>query len=249
MFGLRWITLGILTYIIELCRWNTQIQYQHTIYSTEHCCFLFFQCYRFCSFSSKVTQLQAVFFQFQRNQICHTRSIITAIGFRHSFLRYQTIFTDNVGNSRKCSTITQRMLKKPFHCFVAHRFFTGVDNTLQEKIGFLQLIPEERVNLRKFKRLKIIFGNSLGTHHVQSGEEPATSGRLLICNSFGVYLHGKMSIHSCQILLIQCKFTNVIVSDGITKSLIGSGALIALFNLVQHRFADSPFSVLCLHGK
>lgn len=66
---------------------------------------------------------------------------------------------------------------------------------------------------------------------------------------FGFYLDGEVGIHALHILLVECQFTDVIIAYGIAERLVGSRALITLLDLSKHFGADTPFSLLCLHGE
>ena len=163
---------------------NAQVEHQHTVYGAQHLRLVLLERRLFGPLCGAVAQLQTILTQFFGNQPCHARCILTAVRLGHHLFGYQAIFRDNVSHPGKRAAITQRIAEEPFHHFVIHRLFAGIDNALQEKIGLLQLIPEEVVVLRKFKRPQSIPGYCFGTHHVQPGEQPATARRLLICNSF-----------------------------------------------------------------
>ena len=141
------------------------------------------------------------------------------------------------------------MLEKPFYGFIVQGFVTGINDALQKEVCLLQLVPEKRINFREFKRLETVFTDGFGTHHIQSCEKPATTGWFLVGDAFRIYFYGEMSIHSGQILLVEGKFADVIVANGITQSFVGTGSLVTLFDLVQHRIADTAFPILRLYGK
>ena len=178
------IPLAVLTYIVELSRWHSQSQHQHTIHRAQH---LFLTAFNRCSllsFSSHFSQFQSEFLQLQANQRRHVRGVFTAVCFRHSFFRHETVFRHDVGYSRKGTSVAQWMLEQPFHCLVVHRFTSRFNNSLQEQIGFFQLVPEERIYLRELQSWQVIACNGLGTHHVQSRKQPATARRLLVGDAF-----------------------------------------------------------------
>ena len=141
------------------------------------------------------------------------------------------------------------MLKEPLNCFVAHRALAGVNDTLQEEVGFLQLIPKERIDFGELKRWEIVLGKCLGTHYVQSRKQPATSGGLLVCDTLGIDFNGEMCIHARQIVLIECQFADIIVANSIAECFIRSCSLVTLLDLFKHTRANAPFSILCLQRK
>ena len=168
--------MGIILSPCKFCGRNAQVQNEQPVDSAEHFSFRFLQSSRFSALSSHIAKLNPLFAKLQGDQTGHAGSIFTTVRFRHYIFGYKTIFTYNVGYPGESSTVTQRITEKPFHHFVVHRFVTGVDDTLQEKVRFLQLVEEKRISLRELKRTQMILVNRFGTHHVQPRKEPATSG-------------------------------------------------------------------------
>ena len=195
---------------------------------------------------SEITELKPLFTKFQGDQTCHTGGIFTTVGFRHHIFGNKPVFTDNIGYTGKCSTVTQRIAEEPFHHFIIHRLTAGVDNTLQKEISFLQLIEEERISLRKFERTEVMLGDRFGTHHIQTCEKPATAGRFLIGDTFGRHFDGEMCVHPFQVILIESQFTNVVATDSVADSLVSRSVCVTLLDLLHHGVADASFHFLRL---
>jgi hypothetical protein len=56
----------------------------------------------------------------------------------------------------------------------------GRDDGLEEVVGLLHLVPEQRVVLRELEVLDAQLGGSPGAQQVEAGEEPAASALLLV---------------------------------------------------------------------
>ena len=194
----------------------------------------------------KITELKPLFTKFQGDQTCHTGGIFTTVGFRHHIFGNKPVFTDNIGYTGECSTVTQRITEEPFHHFIIHRLTAGVDNTLQKEISFLQLIEEERISLREFEGTEVMLGDRFGTHHIQTCKKPATTRRFLVGDTFRRHFDRKMRIHAFQIILVESQFTDVVVADGVADSLVGGSVCITLLDLLHHGVADATFQFLRL---
>lgn len=83
--------------------------------------------------------------------------------------------------------------------------------------------------MREFERTQMVFIDGFGTHYVQTGEEPAASGRFLVGDPLGVHFDRKMCIHPLHVVLVQGKLADVVVADGVPDSLVGRSTLITLF--------------------
>lgn len=196
--------------------------------------------------AARSAELKALFTEFQGNQVRHAGGVLATVRFGHYVFGDKAVFAYDVGHAGESTAVTQRVVEQPLYHFVVHRFVAGVDNALQEKIRFLQLVEEERIGLRKLERAEIVAGDGLGTHHVQTGEEPAAAGRFLVGDAFGVHFDGEVRIHTFQVFLVESQFADVVVADGVADSLVSRGVLITLFNLLHHVVADAAFCVLSL---
>ena len=158
----------------EFRRRFSEVEDQHTVDFTQHLGFTFCQCFRFRAFC--VAQFQSVFFQFQADQVGHTAGIVAAIGLDHDTGRNDAVFHQVVGYAGKLSAVSDRILEQPFHHLVVNRLFPRVDDSLEEKVGLLKLVPEEVIVLREFEFRQVILGDDLCTYYVQSCKQPATAG-------------------------------------------------------------------------
>lgn len=91
-------------------------------------------------------------------------------------------------------------------------------------------------------------GDGFGTHHVQTGEEPATAGRFLVGDTFGIHFDRKVRIHTFQVVLVQSQFADVVVADRVADGLVIRSVLVTLLDLLHHVVADAAFHFLRLCG-
>ena len=244
--GFYGLAFGVVLRPCEFCGRYTQVQDKHAVDGTQHFCFCFLHGGRLGVFRCHVTELQTLFAKFQSDQTRHADGVFAAVRFGHHVFGDETVFAYDVRHSGECTAVAQRIAEQPFHHFIVHRLVAGIDDALQEQISLFQLIEKERIGLREFERTQIVFVDGFGTHYVQTGEEPATSGRFLVGDTLGVHFDRKMRIHPLHVVLIQGKLTDVVVADGVPDSLVGRSALITLFDLLHHVSADAAFRVLCL---
>ena len=67
------------------------------------------------------------------------------------------------------------------------RFSLYINDSLQEKVCFFKLVPEEVVVLREFEFRQVILGDDLRTNNIQSCKQPATAGGFLVRDPFTVH--------------------------------------------------------------
>ena len=129
------------------------------------------------------------------------------------------------------------MLEEPVHFPVVERQVLRVDDRLEEEVGFLQLVIEEEIVLRKGESVQIVLLDHLGAEHVQSGEEPAAAGGFLVGASLGFYDVGKMKVH----LLaggVGGQGVDGRSIEGVAEGLIGCGGAVAFADLGKERLVD-----------
>ena len=88
-------------------------------------------------------------------------------------------------------------------------FLDGINDSLKEEVGLFKLVVEEQINLREFEFLKILLVDELATKHIQPGEKPTTSRRLLVGDSLRWNGIIEVSVLFRLIVLIESKGTNI----------------------------------------
>ena len=124
--------------------------------------------------------------------------------------RHDTVLGDKVGNSRKLAAVVDCVTEKPLHLAVIHGQVTGVDDTLQEKVGLLQLVIEEDVVLGELERTEIILFYHLSPEHIHPGEQPASAAGLLVGYTLGRDLIGEIEIIPGLYALTDSKLVDII---------------------------------------
>ena len=107
---------------------------------------------------------------------------------------YESIFGNEIRKHVPLSTVTHqvRVAEKMRHESTIQRLASGLNHTLQEKIRALQLVPEKHVRLTQLEGLgQIVLSHHLNSDHVQTREDPASSGTFLCrCLSLNTDLIG-----------------------------------------------------------
>ena len=105
---------------------------------------------------------------------------------------FESVGIKNLAEAREMdagelSAVSDRILEQPFHHFVVDRLFPCINDSLQEKVCFFKLVPEEVVVLREFEFRQVILGDDLRTNNIQSCKQPATAGGFLVRDPFTVH--------------------------------------------------------------
>ena len=128
------------------------------------------------AFLHHVAQLQRLFAELALDNGAHFGRILSRIGLRTNFRRYQPILLSKVGDAAESATVADGTLQEETYTQVVNGFLASVDDTLQEKIRLFQLVIEKEVILgeRDLKGVLMPLGE-IGTQHIQSAEHPATA--------------------------------------------------------------------------
>ena len=102
-----------------------------------------------------LAKFQAIFAELGRDDRRHARGVFSRITLRHHLHRNQSVLVYKVGNAAKSATIANRTLKEELHHRVVHWLVGVVYNSLEHKVGFLQLVVEAKVNVRKLYAQRI----------------------------------------------------------------------------------------------
>ena len=173
--------------------------------------------------------------------------MLAAVGLGHRFLRHKAILTHHIGYTRKGASIAQGMLEEPLYGAAFQGLATGINHALQEEVGLLELIEEEGIDLRKLAGGEVVLGNGLGTHDVETGEEPATTRGLLVGDTTGVDPHAEVGIHGLTILLVDGQGAQIRCTHSVAQGFVGRSGLIGRTNLLHHLRRDG--SLLRLKGR
>ena len=154
----------------------------------------------------------------------------------------QTVFGYQVGYSGELAAVSYRVTEKPLHLAVIHRKITGIDDTLEKKIGFLKLVIEEDVVLGELKGSEVVLFNHLGTKHVHPGKQPAASAGLLVGDTLGLHLVRKVVVVGGLNALLHGELVDVIGRNGILQGQFLGRSLPALTDPVHHLVSDTALS-------
>ena len=142
------------------------------------------------------------------------------------------------------SAVSDRILEQPFHHFVVDRLFPCINDSLQEKVCFFKLVPEEVVVLREFEFRQVILGDDLRTNNIQSCKQPATAGRFLVRDAFAVHFMGKVGVEVVFTVVVDCQFVDVVARDRIVNGFVGRRSFVGLLDFLQHSGRDAALCLL-----
>ncbi len=139
------------------------------------------------------------------------------------------------------------MAEKPVHCLVVHRAFSEVDDALEEQIGFLKLVEEEIVVLRQLEFRHPFLSHDLGAEHVESGEQPASSGTVLVGDSLTFHPVGEMSVETVFCVRIRGEFVDVVSAQSVADSFFRRRKIHPGFHPFEHlrSYTSVLFCVSC----
>jgi hypothetical protein len=60
------------------------------------------------------------------------------------------------------------------------RIVEGIEDVLEEPVGFLELVPVQRISLAELEGLQVEFLDCADAHRVEAGEHPAAARALLV---------------------------------------------------------------------
>ena len=237
------LSAGILGSPSELLHRFAHREDKHAVDGAEH---LGLQVLKLLLAALGIAQLESKFAKFLLDDGSDTRGVVGIESLGHHFGRHNTILGYEVGHSGIGTAIAQGMLHEPLHHLVGERTFASVDDALQEEVGLLQLVPKERVPLGKLARRPPMTGHSLGTQHIESREEPATAGRLLVGDTTRLHAVAEMSVKpATEILLAEGKGAHIIGRNGIHQRTVGRRTLINRSYPVKHLRSYAPLLGRC----
>ncbi len=94
-----------------------------------------------------LAQLQTHLAEFEFDQAADLAGISGLIVVWHHLRRHYAILLHQIGHTAEGTAIRERILEEPINHTVIHRLLTCVDDSLEEKVSFLQLIIEEQIAL------------------------------------------------------------------------------------------------------
>ena len=149
-------------------------------------------------------------------QVSHeVAGAVAVVCLGHHVLWHETILRHQVCHACVCASVAQRVLKQPRHNLVVKRLFARVDDALQEKIAFLQLVVEEEINLAKEEILHAKRLHGTIAQHICSCEEPAASALLLVADAGALNFYAEMRVRRLCVLLIQCNRLDAAAAYGV----------------------------------
>ena len=127
------------------------------------------------------------------------------------------------------------MAEEELHPWVVHRLIGTVDDALQHKIGFLQLVPEEEIGVRELHfLLALMCLREVAAQYIQAAEHPATSRTFLVMNVLRGCQHREMVVKANLSPVVLGQVVNRVRRNGISQGLFGHGRGLRLLNLLQH---------------
>ena len=141
-----------------------------------------------------LAQFEPVFAELEGEHTGHFAGVVGVVAFGHHLRGHHAVFAHHVLHTGEGAAVRNGVLEKPLHRLVVHGAGGIVDHRLQEEIGFLQLVVERVVALRKFEFGELALLDHLGAHHVQAREQPAASRRLLVGDAFGGGFVGEIGV-------------------------------------------------------
>ena len=118
-------------------------------------------------------------------------------------------------------------------------FLGGIDDALQHEVGFLQLVPEEKVVLREVDGEGVGTLGKVGAQHIESAEHPAAARGLLVGDALLLGLYAEPGIQLTRIGLILCQIVDGVGCQRIAQGTVGSRRSILLLYLLQHLLRDT----------
>ena len=169
------LAIGVFGGPLKFCGGHTIYLYKHFIYHLQLFFFHGKQLLLLGSIVGCIAQAQAKLAQFPLEQGIEGVGVVAGVCFGHNSLGYNSIFSNKVGYTGVCATIAQRVFEEPIHNTVLFGLFACVYDTLQKEVRFFELVEEKVIYLRELECSKVLLGNHFGTHHVHTGEQPATA--------------------------------------------------------------------------
>ena len=203
--GGNYLAFGILLLPGELGRGFAHGEGKHAVDGGEHLGLLGFETVGGNAFlRGHVAQLQSVLAQLECDEAADGGGVVGVVGLGHGFSGHEAVFVDEVGHAGELATVADGVLEEPFHLFAVHGLLVGVDNGLEEEVGFLELVVEEEVGLRELEvGGEVVLANGFVAQHVHAGEHPAAAGGFLVGDGLALDSVGEVGVEGGGVLVVE----------------------------------------------
>ena len=116
-------------------RWRfAEADGEHVVDRGEHLRLLLLQRVFLAAFGGHVAELEAVFAEFEGDELRHARRVVGRVAFRHHLCRHESVFHHHVLHTAECAAIAEWVFEEPFNRLVAHGLRGVVDDSLEEEV-------------------------------------------------------------------------------------------------------------------
>ena len=142
-------------------------------------------------------------------------------------------------------------MEEPVVEFVVHGLLSAIDDSLEEKVGLLQLVVEEAIGLRELEGAEVVLLNHAGAQHVEASEKPAAARGFLVGDTLGGDRVGEILVVGGRIVGIGGQGVDGRACQGVAQGAVGGGRLaLGLLDFLQHLVGDAAArcnAALCRH--